>query len=256
MITVDHPTERRNAGLQYVIVAFALSVLLYLAVDDKRVFAALLVPLLQVALYRSWNVERLSPSLAQHYGHTVVAHGADRMAREFATDSWLHDSWASRGAPLARLLALQPGQITSKMEVLDAAGPPRRTMSAAGRAVNRTAAALLGLTLGWVVGWGWFALPWPILAGLVMLVAWRAVLAAYNRWQLGRLTATIRTNTRAELEALLAPPWAGRLMAVSRELDRLLAPSAGARRVPELRVIELLLAGGIVLGAVVGWAGV
>jgi hypothetical protein len=255
VIDVDRLTDRRNARIQYVIVALVSSALLYLAVGDPGVFAALIVPLLLVTLYRSWNVERLSPPQAQYYGHTVVARAADRMVAQFAVDGWLSGSWTAAGAPLARVLALPPAQLAASMAALAAAGPPQPAMRAAGRVVNRTAAVLLGLSLGGVLGWGGFVLSWPVPVALVLLLAFRSVVAAHNRRQLDRIAAAMRAHPRAELAALLAPPWTDRRDAVVRELGRLLAGGGPRRRLPELRVVELLLAAGVAAGAFSGAAG-
>ena len=106
-----------------------------------------LSPLLLIAGYRSWNVERLSPLLAQYYGHAVVAGAADRMLLELGADRWLHDTWAAAGAPLTRLSALPADRIAAAMRDLDAAGPAPRELPAGLRAANRVAAVVLGLGL-------------------------------------------------------------------------------------------------------------
>jgi len=251
MISVDRPTERRTARVQYAAVALTGTALLYLVIDDKWLFAVLVPALLLVALYRSWNVERLSPTLAQFYGHAVVAGAADRMAEEFRADRWLADSWAD--APLARLLALPPGRIASGMAAVRAAGPWSRPLSAAGQAVNRGAAALFGLTCGAALGWGGFARTWQVVFGTALIVGFRIVVARHNRRQLAQVVATMRGNPRNELRALLGPPWVDRRTAIAAELTRLV-DGPGPRRMPELRVIELLMGGGVVAGLLVGWA--
>lgn len=82
-------------------------------------------------------------------------------------------------------------------------------------------------------------------------MAFRAVVATWNRGQIALVAEAMRGNTRNQLMALPAPPWAERRAAVTAELDRL-AAGPGRRRMPELRVIELLMAGGIAAGLVAG----
>jgi hypothetical protein len=181
---------------------------IYFAVDDIRLFTILIVPFLLVVPYRSGNVERLSPHLSQHYGHTVMAGAADRIVQVLGADRWLHDAWTAVGTPLARLLVLSPERILARMAALRAAGPPERPMSAAGRIINRAAAVPLGLALGGLSGWAGFSLSPPVVAGLVLLVVFRVVGTAYNRRRSATIAEAMRANTRRELMALLDPPWA------------------------------------------------
>jgi hypothetical protein len=65
----------------------------------------------------------------------------------------------------------------------------------------------------------------------------------------------MQTNTEPELKSLLDPPWRPRRVAVVAELDRLGQHAEGvapALPVPELRVVDLLLAAGISAGFLVG----
>ncbi|GAA4588556.1 hypothetical protein BJY16_008599 [Actinoplanes octamycinicus] len=252
MITVDRPTERRTAWLQYLVVVLTFTGLLWFTVGSLRLVLLLLPPLLLIAGYRSWLVERLSPRLAQYYGHAVVAGAADRIVRQFATNDHLFEQWTAAGAPASRLVAAHPDQITAGMTRLRAAGPPARRMRPAARAANRTTAAALGLTLGAVLGQAPIGTPTlPIVLALV--VVFRVVVSVRNRGQLARVAGAMRTNTRAELTALLNPPWTDRRIAVVEELRRLLDPAPHPARLPELRLIELLLIGGALIGAVVSY---
>ncbi|BCJ41107.1 hypothetical protein GCM10010168_45950 [Actinoplanes ianthinogenes] len=253
MITVDGPTERRTARIQYVLVALAAAGLLWFTVEDKRLYLMLVPATLLIVGYRSWNVERLSPTLAQYYGHAVVAGAADRIVRQFAVNDHLCEHWTSAGAPTSRLLAAHPGQLAAGMAALRAAGPPPRPMKPAVRATNRTVAAALGVTLGLLIGSapGWTPV---LLIALVVLVVFRVVVAGYNRSRLAVITGAMRTNTKAELTALLDPPWTDRRIAVVQELRRMFDPLPQGRRLPELRMIELLLGGGALAGALAGSA--
>jgi len=256
MITVDRPTERRNAVIQYLIQSATLIALSWFLADDKRYVAVLAGPLLVLTAYRSVNVERLSPRLADYYAHAVVAGAADAMLREFAADRWLHDSWAAAGAPLAELRMLTPDRLVAARGELTAAGPPPRTTGAAARAANRAAAlvigVLLGGPLGWALGHGGFALPWPLVVAPVLVVIFRLAVARHNGRQTDRVAAAMRANTRAELAALLAPPWTDRRVAVVGELRRLLVIGPARPPTAELRTIELLLAAGIAAGLATG----
>jgi hypothetical protein len=250
MIDVDRATERRNARLQFAGLVLVAALLLFFVLDDKLIYLAAVPPLLLIAGYRSWNVERLSPLLAQYYGHAVTAGAADRMLLELGADRWLHDTWAAAGAPLTRLSALPADRIAAAMRDLDAAGPAPRELPSGLRAANRVAAVVLGLGLGGALGWSLgrsSALGWPVLVAVVLAVLSRVLVARRNRAALARIVAAMRTHTRAELTGLLDPTWADRRAAVVRELHRL-ADGPPPRTVPELRVIELLLAGGIVVG--------
>ncbi|GIF23185.1 hypothetical protein BJ973_000459 [Actinoplanes tereljensis] len=250
MITVDRPAERRTARLQFLVQAVFAAVLLYLATDY---FWWLIGPLLLVLLYRSWAVERLSPRLEQYYGHAVVSGAADRMAAEFAGDDWLRDSWARAGVPVSGLLAQPPGRIAARMAKLRTAGPAPRSVSTAVLVLNRVGTVLLGLALGGALAVTGRHLTWPAWAALVLVVVSRVGVAVGNRRQTARVVDVMRSRPREELAALLAPPWGHRRAAMAVELDRLLGPGPLPHRPPEPRIVELLLAGSIVLGVMTGW---
>lgn len=253
MITVDRPTEWRSALLQFAVLAAAGSALLYVAVDE---FAVMVGPLLLILLYRTCNVEYLSPRLEQYYAHSAVAGGADRMAQEFAADQWLHDSWVRVGAPVPRLLAVPADRLAARMAELHAAGPAQRAMPTAVRILNRAAAVLLGSVLGTTLGAtlevSAISLLWPAAVAAVLVVAFRTAAAVYNRRQIARVGTVMRTRPRDELTGMLAPPWAHRRAATARELFRLLDAGPIPRRPFELRVIELLMALAVAFGALAG----
>ncbi|GAA1636649.1 hypothetical protein [Actinoplanes couchii] len=256
MTGIDRSTERRVAWLQYTIVALTGTVLLFFAVDDKGLYAVMVPLLLLIAGYRTWTVERLSPRQADFYAHAVVGGAADRMLDELRSDRWLHDLWAA--APLSRLLVLPPERIGAAMTALRAAGPPSRPMSTGTRAADRGAAVLLGGVLGGALGWAAGRagpyLTWSVAVALVLVVVFRVVVAAHNRRQLARMTARMRADPRAELAGLLAPPWENLRTAVTQELHRLATADSLPRRMPDLRVTELLMAGGMAAGFLATWS--
>ncbi|MFY1659701.1 hypothetical protein [Micromonospora sp. WMMD1274] len=251
---MDRPTEWRIALLQFVVLAAAGSALLYVAVDE---FAVMVGPLLLILLYRTCNVEYLSLRLEQYWAHSAVAGGADRMAQEFATDQWLHDSWVRTGAPVPRLIAVPADRLAARMAELRAAGPAQRAVPPAVRILNRAAAVLLGSVLGTTLGAtlevSTISLLWPAAVAAVLVVAFRAAVAVYNRRQVARVAAAMRTGPRDELTGMLAPPWAHRRAATIRELFRLLDAGPIPRRPPELRVIELLMVLAVAFGALAGF---
>ena len=257
MIEVDRPTERRNAAIQYVVVAVTAAVLLNFVVADKRLYVLLLGPLLLIVLYSSWKAERLSPTQARSYGHAAVTGAADVIADAFRSDPWLLSTWPE--APIDRLLVVPPDGIAAGMAVLRAAGPYVRPLTAAVRVANRLGAAVLGLALGGVLGHsasvlglGGLSLGWPAATAFVLLVTFRLYAATRNRRRRARLAVTMRASAREVLKVLLDPPWANHKAAIAQELQRLL-DGPGPRRLPELRVTNLLLAAGGMAGLMAGW---
>jgi hypothetical protein len=266
MIDVDRDTERRNARLQLAALLLLFAVLLYFAVSDKRVYAALVPPLLLVVGYRAWAVERFSPLLAQSYARAAVAAGGHVIVRLLATDAWLGKTWSRSGAPLARLSALPGDRLSAALSALDRDRYPSRRLAGPLHLVNRLAAVALGILLGGAASWAATrvscgrplaallgALHWPVWVALLVVVAGRVAVAVHNRGQVARITAAMRSNAHPELTHLLDPPWRGRREAVVAELNRLAEHAEGtasARPVSELRAIDLLLAAGVVAGFV------
>jgi hypothetical protein len=253
MTGVDGPTERRMAVFQFFVVTLTGTVLCWLVIDDKRTVLAILPPLWLTAGYRTWAVERLSPRLTEYYGHAVVAGAADRILGEFRADRWLYDKWAAAGAPITELFTRTPEQIAAAMQALNLAGPPPRRRSETIRLVAVLVGLLLGGPLGWALHRGGPSLPWLIAIALILTVVSRLAIARHNRARLALVAGAMRANTRAELAALLAPPWADRQTAVAGELRRLLTIARTARPMPELRVVELLTAGSVVAGVTAGF---
>jgi hypothetical protein len=264
MIDVDRDTERRNARLQFAALLLLFAVLLYFAVPDKRVYAALVPPLLLVVGYRAWAVERFSPLLAQSYARAAVAGGGDVIVHMLGTDAWLGAMWSRSGTPLTRLCAVPGDRLSAALSALDRDRYPSRRLAGPLHPGNRLAALALGILLGGAASWAATriscsrplpallgALHWPVWIALLVVVVSRLVVAVHNRGQLARITAAMRSNTHPELTHLLDPPWRGRRAAVVAELNRLGEHADGIaaeRPVPELRVIDLLLAAGVVVG--------
>jgi hypothetical protein len=259
MIEVDRETERRNAWRQYAAGLLVVGVLLWFAIDDKVVFALLLVAAVPVLGYRHWTVERFSPTLAQYYGHQVVISAATEMLTVFGRDAWLRDTWSRDGAPLDPLLRLDLRQLSAAVTALRTDGLPVRRLRGSIEVVNRAVAAVLGFVPGVILGYalnhlgvswpGWTV--WPVVVAAVLAVTVRLMIKVYNDRRLAWVGNSMRTNTRNELMALLDPPWRARKDAVVAELHRLAARAAGtapARQAPELRVLTMLILGGLVTG--------
>jgi hypothetical protein len=273
MIDVDRDTERRNARLQFVAQLLLFAVLLYLVTPDKRLYLALMPLLLAVLGYRSWAVERFSPTLAQYYARAAVGGGADAILHVLRAEPYLTDAWARAGVDLRRLFALPPDRVAEAMGALCHDRYPVRRLPGSQHVVNRAVALILGTVLGLALARGVTgtfcglpltrllpALPWPFWLGLVLVVGCRLIVRRDNGQQLARVTAAVRTDPRAELDELLAPPWGGRRQATVAALNRLADHADRTARPlpgPELRTVSLLLAGGIGLGLLAGvviWA--
>jgi hypothetical protein len=269
VIDADRAAEWRTAWLQFAVLVLVAAVLLYLISPDKGLYAETVPPLLLVLGYRLVTVERLAPRLAQLYARAVVARAADSMLRLLATDRWLRDAWSQAGAPLIRLQVLPGERLEAAMRTLARDRYPSRRLTGPLHAANRVVALALGLGLGGLFAWAAAGtvcgrsplalpttLPGPIWAAVVLVVAARSAAAWYNRRRLTAVAEAMIANTRGELAALLAPPWTDRRVAVLGELDRLAEHGelvAAPRPLPELHVVDLLLAGGVAAGLVAGW---
>ena len=269
MVDVDSGTERRNGCLQLAIQLVLLGVVLYLVTPDKVIFLALLGPLLGVLAYRGWAVERFSPTLAQSYARAVVGGSADAIVAALRTTPYLADSWRREGTDVDGLTALPPDRLAGAMRQLRSARYPTRRLVPPWHAVNRAAAATLGAVLGGALGWSALratvgcgvpapgtlvhALPWPVWAGLAMVVVSRIGIAVYNRQRRALVAASMRGGAATELDALLNPPWTGRRRATVADLNKLVG-YAGGRPAPEapgeLAMVSLHLSIGILAGLV------
>jgi hypothetical protein len=261
VIHVDRETERRNARLQYAGLLAVFAILMYLTTSDKRLYLALVPPLVAVLGYRIWAVERFSPSLAQHYARAVVGHAADALLGAFRRDSYLTAVWTQAGVELHRLYSLPPAPLVPAMHVLSMEAFPVTRLPGMLHHLNRAFSRALGAGLGlaFMLPWSWSGhasrIPgmfgWPIWLAFAVLVVFRLWVWRHNRRQITRIIGAVRTDPRAELMELLAPPWQPRRHALITELNRLadhVDHTARPRPEPELRVLTLLLACGAALG--------
>jgi len=261
VIHVDQETERRNARLQYAGLLAVFGVLMYLTTSDKRLYLALVPPLVAALGYRIWAVERFSPLLAQHYARAVVGHAAEALLAAFRVDSHLTAAWTHAGADLRRLQSLPPTRLAPAMRVLSTEAFPVRRLPGLLHHLNRAFSLALGAGLGlaFMLFWTWSGqdtrIPWQIWLAFAVVVVFRLVVWRHNRRQVSRIIGAVRADPRGELLELLAPPWLHRRQALIAELDRLadhIDHTARPRPGSELRAVTLLLACGVVLGLVVG----
>lgn len=265
---VDRDTERRNAWVQLAALLAVFAVLLYFAVPDKHAYLILVPPLLLTLGYRSWAVERFSPSLAQSYARAAVGGGADAILDALRTRDYLRDAYSRAGADIPRLFALDPTRLAEAMRAVRADRYPDRRLPGPWHLANRVWAVVLGSALGCAVIAAAGALdgcasgsavprllrllPWPAWVALVGVPLFRLIVRGYNQRMLARVAAGVRSNPVAELDALLSPPWRGRQSATVTELNRLADHAyrtAQPRPGPELRAVSLLIVVGISSGA-------
>jgi hypothetical protein len=260
VIDVDGATERRTASLNSVGLLGLFATLLFLVTPDKRLYLALAPALVVLLGYRIWLVERFSPQVAQAYARAAVSRTGEALLAVLRTDPYLADAWSRAGVNLYRLAALPPDRLAEAMRALRRDRYPIPRLAEPLHTLNRLLAVVLGVGQGLAASWAVAGaplppLPWPVWLGLVLLVGSQLGVWWHNRWQLARVAALVAAAPRAELTELLAPPWWRRLQATVVELNRLADHAAGTARrlpLPELRVVELLVAGGIGAGLLLG----
>jgi hypothetical protein len=260
----DRVDERRYSRWQLVALGILLTVALLLIRPGMAGFIALEATAAVIVVTRLFGPANLNSS--QEYALVFVGEYVGPVMTDLRADPYLRTMWARHGMSIADLLVIPGPELARAAQLLRGQGAPARPpFGVRHRGIAVATGAVIGVLAAVARAWPdpggpCTGRPAPrvlvvlaVAAGLVVMS--RIAVHVHNQAERTRLRRFLRApgRVRGELDALLAPVWAGRRAAVIanlNELSRLARPGPTTRGpfwLAVLRRTPFLAAG--------GWAG-